>query len=206
MAVVFAAPGAIIAVLGLINWEGYGFSSLLFFLFSGVLYFLGRNMRHDYEKIGPTVVIPDPLPAVIGHELGGHFMLAAKPRNDLTLKLSCTHTYSSGSSDNSSKMVVHQQEMPAYLEPQGDGVQKVSFLFQLPEDKPESDSPEYRGTISWELRATGLVTNDTKVPGTQITELIEFDRSWTLPVLSQAYASALGLTPEGLFLSNSSKA
>jgi hypothetical protein len=197
VAAVVAVPGSIIAMLGLINWEGYGFSSLLFFLFSGVLYLHARNMRRDYEKIGPTVVFPDPIPAIIGHEVGGFFMLAAKPRNDLTMRLSCLHTYSSGSGDNSSKtMVVHQQETEAYLEPQGDGVQKVSFLFQLPEDKPESDSPEYRGTISWELSATGMVTNDTKVPGTQISELIELKRTWKLPVLSQAYASALGLTAE----------
>ncbi|GGY56818.1 hypothetical protein GCM10011297_31940 [Bacterioplanes sanyensis] len=203
VAAVVAVPGFIIAMLGLINWEGYGFNSLLFFLFSGVLYLHARNMRRDYEKIGPTVVFPDPIPAIIGHEVGGFFMLAAKPRNDLTLRLSCLHTYSSGSGDNSSTstQIIHQQETAAYLEPQGDGVQKVSFLFQLPEDKPESDSPEYRGTISWELSATGMVTNDTKVPGTQISELIELKRTWKLPVLSQAYASALGLTAEASHVS-----
>ncbi|MFC3679133.1 hypothetical protein [Bacterioplanoides pacificum] len=193
---VFGTPGLIVSLLGLINMEGYVFGGLPFLVVGGGVFLWGRKSRRDYQKIGPTVITPDPLPAIVGHEVGGHFMLAAKPRNGLMLRLSCLHTYSSGSGDNSTThtSVIHQQQAPAYIEPQAGGVQKVSFLFTLPENVPESNSAEYHGTVSWQLTATGQVSNDHKVPGTQITELIEFKRSWELPVLSPAYAAAMGLS------------
>jgi len=191
---IFSFPGLMIAAAGIAETKAFGFASLLFFLISFVLYRLGLKSKSTYEAIGPTPIKLDPLPATIGQQLGGEFPLTARPRNGLTLRLSCLHTYSSGSGDNRSTHtdVIYQQESKAFIDTDAFGRQSVKFLFDIPADKPESDNQGYRGTISWQLKATGQVTTDRKVPGTQIAELMEFSRSWKIPVLLQAEARGLG--------------
>lgn len=196
IAAVLMIPGVLIATAGVIEGKPFGFSSLVFFLISFILYRFGRKSKDTYLAIGPTRLRPDPIAGIIGGELGGSFELHAKPRNGLNLLLNCVHTYSSGSGDNRSTHtdVLFQQDCEGYLDTGVTGKRQVKFLFDIPADMPESDSENYRGTVSWELKATGTVTTDRKVPGTQVAEVMEFSRSWTLPVLSQEFARTLGLT------------
>ena len=192
---VFSLPGLLIMVIGLVKGEAGALAGIPFALVGLGLYAYGNKQKRTYQVIGPTVLKPDPLPPVTGHQLGGRFSLSAKPRNGLTLRLSCLHTYSSGSGDNRTThtSVLHQQETRAYIETDSAGQQQIQFLFELPADVPESGNESYKGTVSWQLAAEGQVTTARKVPGTQIAELMEFKRTWDLPVLSPVLAEALGI-------------
>lgn len=192
---IFTFPGVVIAITGMLEGRLFGLLSLLFFLLSYVLYAFGRKSKNTYAAIGPTPIQLDPAAAVVGHQFGGSFPLQAKPRTGLTLRLSCLHTYSSGSGDNRTTHtdVLHQQETKGFIDTTATGQQRVKFLFDIPADAPGSDSDEYRGSIRWQLKATGQVTTDRKVPGTQIAELMEFSRSWDIPLLSLALARELDL-------------
>lgn len=195
VAAIFMIPAVLIAVAGIAEWKAFGFSSLIFFIIALVIFLFGQKSKNTYLAIGPTRLMSDPGLAVIGGELGGYFELQAKPRNELKLLLNCVHTYSSGSGDNRSTHtdILFQKDTVAYIDTDVTGRRKVKFLFDIPVDKPESDSDEYRGTISWELKASGTVTTDRKVPGTQIAEVMEFSRSWSVPVVTQAEATAMGI-------------
>ncbi|WP_419811300.1 hypothetical protein [Bacterioplanoides sp.] len=194
-ALIFSLPGIGVVLAGLFNMDAGAFAGFPFLLIGLGLHAYGNKQKRTYQIIGPTLLKPDPLPVVIGHQFGGSFSLSAKPRNGLTLRLSCLHTYSSGSGDSRTThtSVLHQQETRAYIEAGAGGQQHIRFLFELPDDLPESGCESYRGTVSWQLTAEGQVTTERKVPGTQIAELMEFKRSWDLPVLSLAFAEALGI-------------
>ncbi|UTW47295.1 hypothetical protein [Bacterioplanoides sp. SCSIO 12839] len=212
VAALFSVPGLLILFEGLLNWDFGGVVGSLFLLVGGGIFTYAYKKKKTYQIIGPSILIPDPLPPVIGHQLGGSFSLTAKPHDGLSFRLECVHTYTTqpgdaptmhphagGTADSERQtytVTLHQQEAEAVITDEGETT--VSFRFELPDKLPETGSESYRGTIRWQVIAEGQVSVPNKVAsGTQTHELTKFKRSWEIPVLSLAYAQALGieLTP-----------
>lgn len=214
VAALFSVPGLLILFKGLLNWDVGGVVGSLFLLVGGGIFTYAYRKKKAYQIIGPSILIPDPLPPVIGHQLGGSFSLAAKPDNGLTLRLNCVQTYTTRPGDNPMRhfhnhprgpadnerqvqtIMLHQQEAQAVFKDRdkNKGEQIVSFHFELPDNLPETGNESSRGTIRWELIAEGQVSvPGNNASGNQIDELMNFKCSWEIPVLSLAYAEALGL-------------
>lgn len=189
--VVFSVPALGVAALGIAAGEAFGFVAIPFGLVGGALLYFARKSQKTYHKIGPSVLHPDPLPAVLGRELGGSFELNALVRDKMMMRLTCKHTYSTGSGDNRTThtRTLHQFETQAYISSSGSGKQKVSFLFELPANAAETGSDSHSGSVSWTLSAEGLVT-----PAAARDEVLPFSRNWEVPVLSEQFVRAAGLT------------
>lgn len=190
-----SVPALLVAIYGMVFSGSLNVMSLLFLIVGYVLFAFGRKSKSAYDAIGATPIQLDPEFVVVGREFGGSFPLQAKPRNGLTLRLTCLHSYTTGSGDNRTNHtdVLHQQDTRAFIDTDTSEQQRVVFLFDIPSDVPGTDSNEHRGTIRWQLKATGQVTTNRKVPGTQIAELMEFSRTWDIPFLSLELANELGI-------------
>jgi hypothetical protein len=122
----------------------------------------------------------DPWPGSIGGQVGG--MIAARVPFDealaFSLKLTCVHTYTSGSGKNSSTHhdPLWQETRWFHAQRASDGMSALWFCFDVPDHLPVSEeaSSNYH---HWQLQANA------DIPG------IDFERTWELPVFATGKAS-----------------
>ena len=132
------------------------------------------------RRFGATVLQMDPWPGSIGGQVGG--MIAARVPFDealaFSVKLSCVHTYTSGSGKNSSTHhdPLWQETRWFHAHRANDGMSDLWFCFDVPNHLPASEetSSNYH---HWQLQANA------DIPG------IDFERTWELPVFATGKAS-----------------
>ena len=122
------------------------------------------NIRRSLKTIGSSLLYLDPLPGVIGGQVGGEFKLTASQVSPITITLSCQ---SRGESDE----ILWQQSMPAYVQQRRKGI-SVRFVFDCPADLPSSGAKF--NSIAWIVWAKGEVELEGKIR--------KFKRSWIVPV------------------------
>jgi len=143
---------------------------LIFALFGGWIMFHALVNQFRYKVIGPTPLFLDPLPGVIGGQVGGSFVVGYQPQNKVvTIKLNCKRYVRDKNDEGSSIELVWQRATQAYVEQTSNGF-RVKFLFDCPADLPSSTDQE----VFWEVCATGEVLTKSTV--------IKFDRTWKIPV------------------------
>ena len=178
--------GFISALSSILNEGEYGALFILLFPIVGgaIMAFAFINQRR-YKLIGPSPLFLDPLPGVIGGQIGGKFDVNTSPQNTpINIVLTCKKKVKSG--ENTRVSLVWQESMKAYVEQTGKGV-RARFLFDCPEDLPDSSS----ASIYWEVRAQGTVTIQSKT--------VKLERTWNIPVAdTQAVPSAIDIPAEFL--------
>lgn len=153
--------------------QNYGaLVALLFPLTAFGILLGGWKMRQKFLFFGPTPLTPSPTIGQVGGQIGGHVNLAsAWEKRDLSITLSCIHTYTSGSGKDSSthrKVLWQRHDKPVDL-PDGDG-SKLEFCFDVPAKERTQQTHKGRGTISWEVNIEGMIN------------ATQFNRSWKIPV------------------------
>ena len=136
----------------------------IFMVIGGGLITMVINSRRSLKAIGPSLLYLDPLPGVIGGQVGGKFELTGSQVSPITISLSCQ---SRGESDD----ILWQQSVPAKIQQGRKGI-SVHFLFDSPADLPSSGAK--LNSIAWIVHAKGAVGIEGKSK--------KFNRSWIIPV------------------------
>lgn len=145
--------------------------TLLFPLVGCGLLFSSWKMRKSFLYFGPTPLTPSPLIGQVGGQIGGRIEIN-KPwqERNLDITLSCLHTYSSGSGDNSrSHTDVLWQVHDKPLDRANGNSSILEFVFDVPANKPTDDTHNGRGSITWQVTVKGSIADQ------------EFNRSWKIP-------------------------
>lgn len=145
--------------------------TLLFPLVGSALIFSSWKMRKSFLYFGPTPLIPSPLMGQVGGQIGGRIEIN-KPwqERNLDITLSCLHTYSTGSGDNSrshTDIVWQAHDKP--LDRANSSGSVLEFVFDVPANKPTEDTHNGRGSITWQVTVKGIIADQ------------EFNRSWKIP-------------------------
>lgn len=188
-AVVLLSLATLAAYQGVISKSWVGLVGLPFALVGAGLLWFARRRQHIYKVIGATVLQLDPVPAILGRQLGGWFYLNAAPKETVVMRLVCKHVYYVGVGD-SRKMhteSLHDVQTYGYVSGLGLNGRKVEFLFELPENLPETGCNRYRGDIHWELIAESSV-----VASSQDKNALSLSRTWKVPVLNESFVLAAG--------------
>lgn len=134
--------------------------------------FGGWLMRKKFLVFGPTPLTLSPEIGQVGGQIGGRIELQ-KPwqKRSLKLRLSCIHTYSSGSGSSSSTntRIVWQEETRPIDKPHGTG-SMLEFCFDVPADLPIDGKQMKRGSVHWEVMVQGMIKYQ------------ELKRHWKIPV------------------------
>lgn len=187
IAAFLSATAVPILIGGIIEKKSGPMAMLLFLVIAAGFLWAGKRQRRRHEAIGSTLLQLDPVPGRIGGQLGGSFRLGpAVHVGKMMLRLSCLHTYTSGSGSNSSTetSVLFQKEMRPYTETGSTGETELRFLFDVPDKLPETDEAGYRGSIYWEVRCQGTIKMRRTVNGKPADFWLEFKRHWRVPMLS----------------------
>lgn len=156
-----------------LNQQNYAILIALVFPLTGLgILFGGWKMRQKFLFFGPTPLTPSPLVGQVGGQVGGYVDLAqAWEKRDLTITLSCIHTYTSGSGKNSTthRDIKWQEHDKPLDRPHGTG-SKLEFCFDVPSGERTKDTHNGRGSISWEVNIEGIVNST------------PFNRTWKIPV------------------------
>ena len=190
-----------ILIGGIIEKKSGPMAMLLFLVIAVGFLWAGKRQRRRHEAIGSTLLQLDPVPGRIGGQLGGSFRLGSAVHvGKMMLRLSCLHTYTSGSGSNSSTetSVLFQKEMRPYTETGPTGETELRFLFDVPDKLPETDEAGYRGSIHWEVRCQGTIKMRRTVNGKPADFWLEFKRHWRVPMLSGKELSGKELSGEEL--------
>ena len=184
----FGCPFLLIGLLtfflslpNIINKGEYEALLTLLFVFAGggIMSFAYINQRR-YKLIGPSPLFLDPLPGVIGGQVGGKFNIAARSQNT-PVKVVLTCKKRIRRRKNTTTKILWQESMQGYVQQSHDGL-SVSFLFDCPEHLPDSNS----SSIFWEVRAQ----SDLKVQS----KTVKFERNWNIPVENtEAVASSINI-------------
>lgn len=145
--------------------------TLLFPLVGSALIFSSWKMRKNFLYFGPTPLTPSPLIGQVGGQIGGRIEID-KPwqERNLNITLSCLHTYSTGSGDNSrSHTDILWQTHDKPLDRTGGKGSILEFVFDVPANKPTDDTHNGRGSITWQVTVKGSIADQ------------EFNRSWKIP-------------------------
>ena len=145
--------------------------TLLFPLVGSGLIFSSWKMRKSFLYFGPTPLTPSPLMGQVGGQIGGRIEIN-KPwqERSLDITLSCLHTYSSGSGDNSrSRTDILWQAHDKPLDRANGNSSMLEFVFDVPANKPTDDTHSGRGSITWQVTVKGIIADQ------------EFNRSWKIP-------------------------
>lgn len=145
--------------------------TLLFPLVGCGLIFSSWKMRKSFLYFGPTPLTPSPLIGQVGGQIGGRIEIN-KPwqERNLDITLSCLHTYSTGSGDNSrSHTDVLWQVHDKPLDRANGNSSILEFVFDVPANKPTKDTHNGRGSITWQVSIKGTIADK------------EFNRSWKIP-------------------------
>ena len=159
----------ILALPNIINKGEYEalFTLLFVFIGGGLMAYALINQRR-YKVIGPSPLFLDPLPGVIGGQVGGKFDIAFRSKDTpIKIVLTCKKRVKSGK--NTSTKLIWQESMQGYVKTASRGMQ-VSFLFDCPENLPSSESR----SIFWEVRAEGELKVHAKT--------VKLERNWGIPV------------------------
>jgi hypothetical protein len=149
---------------------------LVFPLAGGLLLWQGRSKLTYWQKIGKTPFYPEPFPGCAGGQVGGYFTLqhgrfAQMPQAELT----CLHVYQTGSGKNRS---THRQPLwseKCSVSRSVDG--KHWLVLDVPAELPGTGKDaRYKGRIEWQLSCKGQLQTGS--------EQLEFNRQWTLPVIT----------------------
>lgn len=149
---------------------------LVFPLAGGLLLWQGRSKLTYWQKIGKTPFYPEPFPGCAGGQVGGYFTLqhgrfAQMPQAEL----SCLHVYQTGSGKNRS---THRQPLwseKCSVSRSVDG--KHWLVLDVPAEFPGTGKDaRYKGRIEWQLSCKGQLQTGS--------EQVEFNRQWTLPVIT----------------------
>lgn len=169
---VFTAP-VMFAIPKELAQGNQGIWFALVFPLTGVgICFAAWKVRKKYLLLGATPLLLSPAIGQVGGQIGGEIQMAQpKSRCRMLLRLSCIHTYSSGSGDNSSTQsnILWQQETRPYATATAEGC-VLKFCFDVPDDQPLSGKHKRRGTIKWQVMIEGMM------------EYQNFKRHWTIPV------------------------
>lgn len=148
--------------------------TLLFPLVGSGLILSSWKMRKSFLYFGPTPLTPSPLIGQVGGQIGGRIEID-KPwqERNLDITLSCLHTYSTGSGDNSrSHTDILWQAHDKPLDRANGSANSSSileFVFDVPANKPTEDTHNGRGSITWQVSVKGTIADK------------EFNRSWKIP-------------------------
>ena len=134
----------------------------------------------EWKRFGATPVILDPFPGSIGGHVGGTIEIGIpfNAANEFEVTLTNIHSYTSGSGKNRSQKenAKWQDALIAHAEPGGRGT-KLTFRFDVPEGKDESDTDKDDSYHLWRLDLKA------ELEGTDI------DRSFEIPVYATATQS-----------------
>ena len=134
----------------------------------------GWKMRQKFLFFGATPFTPSPLIGQVGGHVGGRIDIAQPwEKRHLEITLSCIHTYSSGSGKNSTThrdILWQKHDKPLDSRNESGSGSKLEFCFDVPAGLRTKDSHNGRGSVHWEVSVEGLVS------------LVEFKRSWKIPV------------------------
>ena len=157
-----------------------GLSALVFLVIGGCLVAFALFTQRRYKIIGPSPLFLDPLPGVIGGQVGGKFDVAVSSNGaPITMTLTCRRRVKSGKKTRTK--IVWQESTQAYVEETANGM-RVRFLFDCPDHLPDSTSR----SIIWEVSAESTV----KVQSNPI----KLERTWDIPVeKTQGMASSIGI-------------
>lgn len=166
------------------------FTLLFVFVGAGIMIFAYINNRR-YKLIGPTPLFLDPLPGIIGGQVGGTFDVAFRSQNTpVTIVLSCKKRVKRGK--NTSTKIIWQESMQGYVKQKIRGM-SVSFLFDCPDNLPDSGS---RG-VFWEVRAESNLQMQANG--------IKFERNWSIPVEKGGTIASSVDIPESFFAQQSER-
>ena len=169
-----------------INEGEYAALMTLLFVFvgGGLMSFAYINQRR-YKLIGPSPLFLDPLPGIIGGQVGGRFNVAFRAEsNPVTIVLSCKKRIKRGK--NSTTVIVWQESMQGFVEQNNSGM-NISFLFDCPDNLPTSNS----SSIFWNVSAESTLKVQSKE--------VKLDRSWNIPVeKTEAIASSINIPAQFL--------
>ena len=139
-----------------------------------------------WRRFGPTALVMDPWPGVIGGQVGG--VLVLRVPYDATLRckvtLSCLYSYESGSGKNRKRRerVVWQREGYAHTRAHAEGTE-LEILFDVEGGLPESDVQQGGEYHLWRLRV------EAALPG------VDFARSFEIPVFATGQRARRALKP-----------
>ena len=130
-----------------------------------------------WRRFGITELQLDPFPGALGGDVGGtvELRLGYNPKYRFHVTLTCYHVYRRRSGRNGSETVRDakwQDEQSTDVQPGLHGT-RLRFLFRTPENLPESSD----GGNSWNEWTVNITAD---LPGA------DFDRSWEIPVFSDA--------------------
>jgi hypothetical protein len=143
----------------------------------------GWVMRQRFLFFGPTPLKLSPEIGQAGGQVGGTISLAQPwAKRKLVMRLSCIHTYTTGSGDNSSttNSILWQEETQPHDSTGGAG-SLLKFCFDVPADQPITGAPRRKGHVHWELMVEGLVSYRT------------FKRHWKIPVEQGSKQSVINI-------------
>ena len=132
----------------------------------------------NWRRFGTTLLQMDPFPGAIGGDVGGtvELRLPYNPDYRFQVTLTCLHAYTRRTSDGN-KTVRDARWQDEQLAEVQYGT-RLGFVFHPPDDLPESSE----GEDSWH---EWTVQISATLPGT------DFDRSWVVPVFSDAGPQAM---------------
>ena len=146
------------------------------FLFPIVgLVMLGWSIRatRQWKRFGKTPLVMDPFPGCIGGQVGGQVSLRLpySKSHEFNVTLSCRKSYMTGSGKNRrrTESVIWQSEGVAHHE-RGPLGTRLSFRFDVPEDKSETEPDDQQSYILWKVNLNA------KLQGA------DFEREYIIPV------------------------
>lgn len=140
--------------------------SLVFVLIGGAFMGFALLVQRRYKIIGPTPLYLDPMLGMIGEQIGGKFDILANSKNTpITITITCIKRVKPGRNSR----VIWRKSIQGIVKQTEKGM-NVRFLFDCPEDLPDSESQ----FIFWEVRAEGIVEVQSKA--------IKLERNWIIPV------------------------
>jgi len=141
---------------------------ILFPLIGAGLMFWGWKQRQNYKNLGPTPLFLDPLPAIVGGQVGAYFTIPTTIDQDsMQATLTCSQKVRRGK--NTSESILWQKQIKPYCKITEGGT-KVSFIFDLPKSsKPSTNS------VTWKVDVEGIFNSATRQK--------KFTRNWVVPLM-----------------------
>jgi hypothetical protein len=146
------------------------------FLFPIVgLVMLGLSIRatRQWKRFGQTPLLMDPFPGCIGGQVGGQVSLRLpySKAHKFDVTLSCRKSYITGSGKNRrrTESIIWQSEGVAHHE-RGPHGTRLSFRFDVPEDKPEATPDDQQTYVLWKVNINGALRG------------ADFEREYIIPV------------------------
>ena len=140
----------------------------LFLLIGGGLIAVVVKARNDLRILGPGLLYLDPLPGVIGGQVGGKFKLSGSPESPITITVLCEDR--GGDTTNT----IWQTTIDSNVQQRINST-RVTFLFDCPSHLPSSYS---KHGITWIVAAKGKFNRHGKT--------IRLHRHWIITVVEKS--------------------